>query len=62
VSFVRGSIVGGQQYGATGEPGLDGVERRFGFTFGRLRTGGELRIVAIGSELGFGRHREKKGS
>ena len=54
VVFVGGGIVGGEQDGAAGECGFDGVEGGFGFAFRGLRAGRELGVSAVGGELGGG--------
>jgi len=50
VSLVDGSIFGGQYDGATGEARAKRVQRGGGFALHSSGAGGELRVLAIGSQ------------
>jgi hypothetical protein len=56
VLLVRGRMIAGQQDGAAGEPGFDGVQRGFGFALGRGGPGTELGVGAVGIDLCVGSH------
>ena len=43
-------IIARQEDGLAGEGGFDGIERRFGLTFGAGQSGTFLRASAIGGE------------
>jgi len=55
VALVFGGIVSGEQDGAAGERGFDGVQRRSGFAFAGLGTRRELCVQAIRLQARFGR-------
>ena len=50
-------ILEGEDGGASAEPVFEGIEAPNGFSLGGLRTGGMLRILAVGFELFGGNHR-----
>jgi hypothetical protein len=54
--FVLDGFVGGQEDGAAGETGFDGVERDFGFAGVTGGAGGGLGVEAVGVDLCGGRH------
>ncbi len=54
VGFVGGGVVAGEENGAAGERGFDGVQTRFGFAFRSFGSGGQLGVGAVGGELGGG--------
>jgi hypothetical protein len=51
VVLVFDGIVRGKQNGAAGEGVFDGVQRRFGFTFGTRGAGRELGVRTVRGEL-----------
>jgi hypothetical protein len=53
IAIASSGIVGGQQDGAVGECGLDGIQRGFSFAFRGGGAGGELRVGLIGGEAGW---------
>ena len=52
--MVGGDVVGGEDDGAAGEAGFQGVVRRDEFALGGLGAGAALGVGAVGGELGFG--------
>jgi hypothetical protein len=56
VRFVSGCIIAWEQDGATGETGLDGIERGFGLAFRTGGPSGELGVLLIGGDLLGGGH------
>jgi len=59
--LVCSGVVAGKENRVAGEAGFDGVQRRFGFAFGRSRAGAELGIGAVRGELGGRRFRDNFG-
>ena len=57
-----GEVVGGQENGAAGESGFQGVVGGAGFAFRSFRAGRELCVLAVGFGFGHGNFQDQGGA